>query len=502
MTSPLTPPCIAVVGLGFGDEGKGATVDFLTRHCLDIVALHNRRSPDSVWQAPLVIRYNGGPQAAHRVVTPDGIVHVFAQLGSGSFLPGVETWLSRFMAVDVLTLGREAEVLAQKGVADPLARLSLELDCVLVTPWHKAANRIQELLRTERHGTCGMGVGQAMLDAEAGGRPVLRARDLLDEARLLHKMQQIQSDKREMVRSWYRAGVGREGNLWADPRLERSLETLEHDGLPLRVAELHRQLLNASGLRLVEASSLEGAITDRPVIFEGAQGILLDREGGFFPHVTPSHTTLRNVWQLLPVYLHERVLRVGVMRAYHTRHGEGPFPCEDRSLTRSRLDAANGSDGWQGRFRVGPFDAVLARYARALSGPLDALVINCLDRVKIGEACWVDGWRLADGARVDSLQALPPDATLDQRNAWTQQWFSARPEAATAEAPPSTCGTVGLSERARGYEEGLGRAAVSPVTLEGFQRRLAMGIGQTFGAPVMAAGLGEGADQHGWLSAE
>ena len=137
-----------VCGLGFGDEGKGSVTDFLC----------SSRSRDP---AHAVVRFNGGGQAGHNVVTADGRHHTFAQFGSGSFTPGVRTHLSRFMLVDPLALAAEAAHLIAAGVPGALGRLTVDRDARLVTPYHQAANRARELARgRDRHGSCGMGIGE------------------------------------------------------------------------------------------------------------------------------------------------------------------------------------------------------------------------------------------------------------------------------------------------------------------------------------------------------
>src|ERR1700683_294605 len=137
-----------VCGLGFGDEGKGAVTDYLC-------------SQDSADPAHAVVRFNGGAQAAHNVVTADGRHHTFAQFGSGSSTPGVRTHLSRFMLVDPLALAAESAHLASVGVGDALGRLSIDRDALLTTPYHRAANRAREKARgQDRHGSCGMGIGE------------------------------------------------------------------------------------------------------------------------------------------------------------------------------------------------------------------------------------------------------------------------------------------------------------------------------------------------------
>jgi adenylosuccinate synthase len=115
-----------VVGMAYGDEGKGATVDLLVR----------KRN------AGLVVRFNGGPQALHNVVTPDGRHHSFAQFGSGTFVPGVRTHLSKFMLVDPMALVTEADELRKVGVLDALQRISVDPRALIITPFQREVNRI------------------------------------------------------------------------------------------------------------------------------------------------------------------------------------------------------------------------------------------------------------------------------------------------------------------------------------------------------------------------
>ncbi|MFI0444841.1 adenylosuccinate synthetase [Actinomadura sp. 6N118] len=113
---------VIVADLGFGDAGKGTVVDWFCS-----------RGPEPV---DAVVRFNGGAQAAHNVVAPDGRHHTFAQFGSGTFTPGVATHLSRFMLVDPLALAAEADHLRKLGIRDPLARLTVDRAALLTTPYH------------------------------------------------------------------------------------------------------------------------------------------------------------------------------------------------------------------------------------------------------------------------------------------------------------------------------------------------------------------------------
>jgi adenylosuccinate synthase len=159
------------------------------------------------------------------------------------------------------------------------------------------------------------------------------------------------------------------------------------------------------------------------VIFEGAQGVLLDEWFGFHPHTTWSTTTFANAQALLDesAYEGERT-RVGVLRTYFTRHGPGPFVSEDPSLRRHLPEPHNADAGWQGRFRVGAFDAVAARYALAVAGGADWLALTHLDRLPLLPPRVCTGYRLVDsetnqdvknffahhGAQVRNILVHPP----------------------------------------------------------------------------------------------
>jgi adenylosuccinate synthase len=125
---------VIVTDLGYGDAGKETMVDYLVR-----------QGPED--ESAVVVRYNGGPQAAHNVVTADGRRHTFAQFGSGSFVPGAQTHLSRFMLINPLNMEPEAEHLQRLGVTDVWERLSVDEDAIVITPWQVAANQLRELAR-------------------------------------------------------------------------------------------------------------------------------------------------------------------------------------------------------------------------------------------------------------------------------------------------------------------------------------------------------------------
>ena len=168
-----------VIGLGFGDEGKGSIVDFLVRK----------------FKASHVIRFNGGPQAAHHVVLPDGIEHTFSHFGSGSFNTNVKTFISKEMVIQPLYLLREAEVLKLKGIKNIMDRIFIDQECFIVTPLHKMIGRILEVSRGQnRHSSTGLGVGQTFLDKESNSLSSLQLRDFSDN-RLDNKVTSLFTEK-------------------------------------------------------------------------------------------------------------------------------------------------------------------------------------------------------------------------------------------------------------------------------------------------------------------
>ncbi|GAA4155451.1 adenylosuccinate synthetase [Actinomadura keratinilytica] len=377
---------VIVADLGFGDAGKGTVVDWLCA-----------RGPEPVHA---VVRFNGGAQAAHNVVAPDGRHHTFAQFGSGTFTPGVRTHLSRFMLVDPLALAAEAARLRALGVPDALDRLTVDRDALLTTPYHRAANRARETARgAARHGSCGMGIGEtaayALSHADAP-----RAGDCLSPARLRRRL--------AAVRDWYRDQFP--------------------GGEPVPDVADCADAFAAFGerVRLVGGEHLHRLLRTGNVVFEGAQGVLLDEWHGFHPYTTWSTTTFANAETLLAEAGGQDAVRLGVLRAYATRHGPGPFVTEDPALTAELPDPHNGTGRWQGAFRVGHLDAVALRYARDVTGGVDAVAVTHLDvaRARSDLLCC----RAYDigGRRVDRLPAGPA-GDLDRQAALTRRLMTARP---------------------------------------------------------------------------
>jgi adenylosuccinate synthase len=355
---------IITVGLGFGDEGKGATVDFLARRL----------------EADLVVRYCGGSQAGHNVQLPDGRRHTFSQFGAGALARDTDpprTYLGPNVIIDPLALVLEACHLAELGVRDPFRLLTIHPRCLVTTAWLQILNRLRELSRgKDKHGSCGQGIGEARAYWLKYGEDAVFAADLRHLDRLRHKLElQRQRILLELQDFIDRINVEdlHEFDLW-----ELNAEAIACD------------LYEALPDELIMDAALP---TFQTVIFEGAQGVLLDEYRGFHPYTTWSTVTPHHAWELVHAMNIEAVAVLGITRAYTTRHGEGPLPTYSADLTNRLKDLGNPWNRWQGSLRCGWLDLPLLRYAAAAAGPLDGLVVNHLDQIRQDDCRVCDAYR-------------------------------------------------------------------------------------------------------------
>ncbi len=355
---------IITVGLGFGDEGKGATVDFLARRL----------------EADLVVRYCGGSQAGHNVELPDGRRHTFSQFGAGTLARASgppRTFLGPHVIIEPLALVREARHLTELGVHDPTRLVTIHPRCLVATPWLQTLNRLRELSRGDaRHGSCGQGIGEARSYWLKYGEDSVFAADLRELDRLRHKLElQRQRTLLELQDFIDRidAEVLHEFDLW-----ELNAEAV--------ACHLHEALPDGLAIDATTPAF-------QTAIFEGAQGVLLDEYRGFHPHTTWNTVTPHHAWELVHAADIEAVAVLGITRAYTTRHGEGPLPTFSAELTNRLNDAGNPWNRWQGDLRCGWLDLPLVRYAATVAGPLDGIVVNHLDEVRQADCRVCDAYR-------------------------------------------------------------------------------------------------------------
>jgi len=276
---------VVVIGTHWGDEGKGKIVDLLT---------------DSVAG---VVRFQGGHNAGHTLVV-DGKKTVLHLIPSGILHADVRCFIGNGVVLSIPDLFKEIYELEEAGV-EVRNRLLLSLDCPLIMPYHIALDQSVERERgNQKIGTTGRGIGPAYEDKV--GRRGLRLRDLLDEAQLRFKLDGLLKQHNFMLEQYYGAEP-----VTLDACMAASIAFLE--ALKPMMADV-----------LAELSQLRRA--GKGVLFEGAQGALLDIDHGTYPFVTSSNTTAGAISSgcgVGPRYL-DYIL--GITKAYTTRVGEGPFP--------------------------------------------------------------------------------------------------------------------------------------------------------------------------------
>jgi adenylosuccinate synthase len=354
-------PNVVVVGAQWGDEGKGKIVDLLTQY------------------ADVVVRFQGGNNAGHTLVV-DGEKTVLHLIPSGILHPGKACVIGNGVVIDPEVLGLEIDRLKAKGFLKDDGQLVVSLDAHVIMPWHKAIDIAREVAMGEgKIGTTGRGIGPTYEDKVA--RRGLRVRDLLDEARLARKVKERAAAARDELK-----------RLGATPDLDEAAIVKKYADLGRRMAGyatdvsiwLHRALQQGKQL-----------------LFEGAQGTMLDVDHGTYPFVTSSNTVAGNAVVGCGLGPTAVDFVLGITKAYSTRVGGGPYPTELKDETGERLRKVGGEFGaTTGRpRRTGWFDALALRFAARVNG-LSGLAMTKLDvltgfpTVKIAVAYEAGGKRL------------------------------------------------------------------------------------------------------------
>lgn len=351
-----TPKVKIVIDLGFGDSGKGALVDFLTRE----------------FSGPVVnVRFNGGAQAAHNVVLPDGRHHTFSQFGSGSFNTETITYLTEDVIFDPVTILTESKHLQKViGPNDPvLQRLFIHPRCKIATPFHKAINRANHMARTHEISSCGMGISTVM-DFEQKDLPTIRAEDLKDKKYLNTILGWMKKECLDIFE-----GIKRNYYL-TDPE---KIQVMFKEDMADFFLQCIEMVVDSVSIR----DDFQNIADGKNIVMEGAQGVLLDENFGFHPYNTWSTCTEKNA----VTFLREHGLYsdypqtevIGIIRSYLTRHGAGPFPSE--ANLRSTNELHNSVGIYQGAFREGFPDMLLLRYALRCCS-IDSICISHTDKVQ------------------------------------------------------------------------------------------------------------------------
>jgi len=366
--------CTVVVGCQWGDEGKGKIVDVLAED-VDIVA-----------------RYQGGANAGHTVHVgkEEFILH---QIPSGILHPGKRCLLGNGVVLDVLQLFSEVDALVKRGI-DVDGRVGVSLRAHLILPYHRVLDRAVEDQAAEKIGTTGRGIGPAY--EEKAGRRGIRVADLADETRL---------------RGLVERGLERARDRLAALGQPEDLELAEAVDQALELRERLFALATETGLEIVDALR-----AGKRILMEGAQGTALDLDHGTYPFVTSSNTTAAAAATGLGVGPTVIDSVIGVVKAYTTRVGNGPFPTGFEPEMDEHVRQLGGEFGaTTGRpRRCGWFDAVLARYAARVNG-LTGLAVTKLDvldtlpEVAIGTAYRTPRGEVREfPAELSSLDAAEP----------------------------------------------------------------------------------------------
>ena len=383
-------PAIVLLGAQWGDEGKGKATDLLGG------------------RVDYVVRYQGGNNAGHTVVIGDE-KYALHLLPSGILSPGVIPVIGNGVVVDPAVLLHEMAGLEARGV--DTSRLLISASAHLITPYHVTLDKVTErFLGKAKIGTTGRGIGPTYMDKVA--RIGIRVQDLFDPSILRQKVEGALVNKNQTL-----VKVFNRRELEVDAITEELLQYAE----PLRP--------HVADTALVLNEALDAGKT---VLLEGGQGTLLDVDHGTYPFVTSSNPTAGGACTgsgIGPT----RVTRViGILKAYTTRVGSGPFPTELLDEWGERLRSVGGEVGvTTGRpRRCGWFDAPIARYASRVNGLTDIFltkldVLTGIERIPVCVAYEIEGQRVTElpMTQTDFHHAKP---VYEELPGWTEDISGAR----------------------------------------------------------------------------
>jgi adenylosuccinate synthase len=362
-------PATVIVGAQWGDEGKGKIVDVLAQ------------------ESDVVCRYQGGPNAGHTIVR-DGERFALHHIPSGILAPGKVCVVAGGCVVDPGLLVRELDELEARGIATDGVRISGNAH--LIMPWHVAIDSASERrLGKLQIGTTRRGIGPAYADKAA--RIGIRVQDILDARILRQKFETALAEKNVLLERIY------------------GVEPLEPEELAERMESYAARLRPyvADTSLLVDRALREG----RRVLFEGAQGTLLDLDHGTYPFVTSSNPVAGAAATGVGIGPTRIDAVLGVAKAYVTRVGEGPFPTEIPGRDQQRVRELGGEYGTTtGRERrCGWLDLVGLRFAARVNG-LTSLALTKLDVLSaFAEIPVCTCYRLPDGTETEEFPAHQSD---------------------------------------------------------------------------------------------
>ena len=421
-----------ILGAQWGDEGKGKATDLLGG------------------RVDYVVRYQGGNNAGHTVVI-DGKKFATHLLPSGILTPGCTPVIGNGVVIDLSVLFHEIDQMIEQGV--DTSRLVVSSNAHIIAPYHVTLDKVTErFLGNAKIGTTGRGIGPTYGDKV--GRVGLRVQDLFDEKILLQKIEgALHSKNQVLVKVFNRREVSAQEVL---------------DNL-LQYAERLRPMVVDTALLLNKALD-----DGKNVLLEGGQGTLLDVDHGTYPFVTSSNPTAGGACTgsgIGPT----RISRViGILKAYATRVGSGPFPTELHDDNGERLRTIGGERGvTTGRpRRCGWFDAPVARYATRVNGLTDFFltkldVLTGFEKIPVCVAYDIDGVRHEEipASQSDFHHAVP---IYEELPGWDEDISSAR-------------SLADLPANARAYVKYLEDISCAPIS--------AIGVGQDRNATIVLRDL-------------
>ena len=350
--------CSIVIGSLWGDEGKGHMTDILCN------------SPKS-----LNVRFNGGAQASHTVVTPDNKRHAFRHFGAGTFT-GAKTYLSEYFIINTGAFSKELRELKESFNITPCEFVNP--DCLVTTPWDVYINQAIEILRGEnRHGSCGFGINETV-ERSKFEKYKITVMDLLFKDKLVKKLLAIQNEYVQMrLKKEYSLTI-------SDLPIEYQKLVADNDNIDMFLFYAQEFIEN------VQILGKEVIKRDYSVVLGGGQGLLLDQNNvEYFPHVTTSNTGIKNVMSILSDIDFKGTINIYYMsRCYITKHGAGSLKRELKEKPYIKiLDSTNVPNEYQGTLRFGylDFDILVSEINKDLKNLIYPAKVNivftCLDQV-------------------------------------------------------------------------------------------------------------------------
>ena len=383
-------PGIVIVGAQWGDEGKGKATDLLGR------------------RIDYVVKFNGGNNAGHTVVVGDQ-KYALHLLPSGILSEGVVPVIANGVVIDPEVLFEELDALTERGV--DVSRLRISANAHLITHYHRTMDKVTERFLGKRQiGTTGRGIGPTYADKI--NRIGIRVQDLFDENILRQKVEGALHQKNHLLVKVYNRRA-----ITVDEVVEQLLS----------YADRLRPMVTDTALELHQALA-----AGKNVVFEGGQATMLDVDHGTYPFVTSSNATIGGVLTGSGVG-HGSIDRViGIVKAYTTRVGAGPFPTELEDEWGEFLREAGHEFGTTtGRpRRTGWYDAVIARYTARINGVTDFVltkldVLTGLERIPVCVAYEADGQRFDEMpvSQSDFHHAVP---VYEEFPGWSEDITGAR----------------------------------------------------------------------------